>query len=331
MQDARFCSVCGQPQDEMNQQPGPAQWQPPQDGVNQQPDPAQWQPPQDSVNQQPGPAQWQPPQDGAYQQPAPTPWSQPYDGVNQQPGPAQWQYQQGGMNQQPNPYAQPVYQPVIPRICSITEIYSRVFSMLKQKPILMWGISLMYTLLSFIAFFVCLLPIIYIPVLAVLEFGMISVFLAGYRGQHFESAMLFTGFKDFKRIAGGMLWMTLWIFIWALIPIAGIVMAIIKSYAYRFVPYLLLTDPGISATDALKRSMEMTKGYKGKMFGADIIVGIIIGVAVGILMLLGLIPAVGFIFIFLAVIVDILCVIFIPLFMGLVSAAYFDEIERIKQ
>jgi len=216
------------------------------------------------------------------------------------------------------------------QICSIFEIYGRVSKVLFAKPILLWGISLMFTLISFLAFFFCLLPIIYLPVVAVLEVGMISVFLAGYRGQKIESAMLFKGFDDFKRFAGGMLWMTLWVLIWSLIPFAGFILAIIKAYSYRFVPYLLLTQPDLSASDTLKRSMEMTSGYKGKMFGADILVGVIVGAAMIILGLLGLIPAIGGFFIFLLVILVILCIALLPLFMGLISAAFYDEIEKVR-
>jgi len=204
-------------------------------------------------------------------------------------------------------------------------------AILKRRPILLWGISLMFSLLNFIAIFFCALPIIYVPVVAVLEVGMISIFLAGYRGAHFETAMLFSGFSDFKRIAGGMLWMSLWILIWGLIPFAGIVMVIIKSYSYRFVPYLLLTDKEIKPTDTLKLSMGMTKGYRGKMFGADILVFVIVFAAGLILGLMGRIPAIGGFFYFLLVALMILCVMFLPLFAGLIKAAFFDEIERVRK
>ena len=344
--DVKFCDKCGQPQDVAEQQPGPAQEQAPPPVVNQQPDPAQWQAPPPGVNQQPDPAQWQAPPGNAYQQPDPAQWQAPPGNAYQQPAPAQWQAPPGNAYQQPNPAqwqappyganqpypnAPPPYQPTQPIICSIPEIYRRVMSILQRKPILLWGISLMFSLLTFIAIFFCWLPIIYVPVVAVLEFGMISVFLAGYRGQKFETAMLFTGFNDFKRVAGGMLWMMLWILIWALIPIVGIVFAVIKAYSYRFVPYLLLTDPEIKATDTLKRSIAMTQGYKGKMFLADFLIGIIIGIAMAIILGLAQIPTVGIIFYVIYVIIAIIVGIFLPLIAGLISAAFFDEIERVQQ
>ena len=318
--NARFCDKCGEPQGVGEQQPDPAQAQAPP-VYAQQPDPAQGQAPP-AYAQQPDPAQGQAPPVYA-QQPDPAQWQPPPGYPNQPPPPAQWQ--------PPPAYAQQQYQPAVPAICSIFEAYRRAITILQRKPILLWGISLMFSLLCGIAVFFCWLPIIYIPVVATIEVGMISVFLAGYRGQPVSTAMLFTGFNDFKRIASGMLWMTLWIIIWALIPIVGFVFAIIKTYQYRFVPYLLLTDPSLNAADTLKRSMEMTKGYRGKLFGADIIVGVGVGVAMGILALLGQIPAVGFLFYILLFIFTLLVIMFVPLFLGLVQATLFDEVERVKK
>jgi len=292
--------------------------------------PAQWRspPPRSEMYggtpvQQRGPMQRQPQPPGGNR----------YGGApGQQGGPMQWQTPPAGVNQQGGQYPPPVYQPRLPMICSISEIYRRVLAILVKKPILLWGISLMCMLLTYLAVITSILvPIICIPIVATLSFGMVSVYLAGYRNQPIESAMLFTGFKQFRRVAGGMLWMMLWIFIWALIPLVGIIMAIIKSYSYRFVPYLLLTQPDIGATDTLKKSMEMTNGYKGKMFGADILVGIVVFVVLLVLALLGTIRVIGGFFTFLEVLVGVVCVIFLPLFMGLIGAAFYDEIERVQQ
>lgn len=46
--------------------------------------------------------------------------------------------------------------------------------------------------------------------------------------------------------------------------------AIILSYAYRMVPYLLSDYPQISASQAVKISREMMKGYKFKLFILDL-------------------------------------------------------------
>ena len=78
---------------------------------------------------------------------------------------------------------------------------------------------------------------------------------------------------QFFRILGGMAWMQLWIFLWSLIPIVGIVFGIIRMYEYRFVPYILMTRDDVKPADAIKISKQETMGYKGKMFGADILLG----------------------------------------------------------
>jgi len=214
---------------------------------------------------------------------------------------------------------------------SISEVYRRVLSILVKKPLQLWGISLMFTLLSALAVVYSILPIIFIPITVVLNVGMISIFLAGYRGQHFEVAMLFKGFDDFKRIAGGMLWMSLWVLIWFLIPIAGPFIAIVKVYTYRFVPYILLTQPEVKATDAIKLSKEMTEGYKVKMFLADFLIGVAIFIVMVIFALLTRIPIAGLIFMFIGALVYIVVVAVLPLVMGLISAAFYDEIERVKK
>lgn len=88
-----------------------------------------------------------------------------------------------------------------------------------------------------------------------------------YRGETAESKNLFLGFtNNFTHAWGGMLWQSLFLFLWSLIPFAGPFLVIIKRYAYSMTPYLLLERPDISARDALKKSIQMTEGHKGKLF-----------------------------------------------------------------
>ena len=75
--------------------------------------------------------------------------------------------------------------------------------------------------------------------------------------------MFRTGFRDYWRSVGGMLWMRLFIFLWSLLLV---IPGIIKSYAYFAAPYILAEFPSVRATDALKLSMRMTDGYKGDVF-----------------------------------------------------------------
>jgi len=68
---------------------------------------------------------------------------------------------------------------------------------------------------------------------------------------------------NFFRKLGGMLWMILWITLWSfLLAIPGIV----KTFAYYFTPNILADCPNITARQALKISMKITKGYKGEVF-----------------------------------------------------------------
>ena len=70
---------------------------------------------------------------------------------------------------------------------------------------------------------------------------------------------------------GGLAWMYLWIFLWSLIPVVGIVFGVIRAYEYRFTPYILMTRDDVKPTEAIKVSKAETMGYKGKMFGADML------------------------------------------------------------
>jgi uncharacterized membrane protein len=241
----------------------------------------------------------------------------------------------------------------------IGEVYSRSFQYLFKKPILLWGLSLMYSLLTVLAVTVGFMtPFLWIPVVLVLQLGMASIYLNGLRGNAVNSKQLFDGFnKKFFRNAGGMGWMTLWTVIWTLpiflgiliiavgaatgaisgssatiaitvilgvlIILASLVFAVIKSYAYRFVPYIMLNEPDIHATDALKKSMRLTKGYKGKMFGADIIISAGLTVASIVFYFIGMIPVLGVI---LNIIYYLLVVAVLPLIMGILAAAYYDKV-----
>ncbi len=94
--------------------------------------------------------------------------------------------------------------------------------------------------------------------------GFYSFSLKVYRGQEADIGGMFSdGFSDYWRNVGGVLWMQLWIFIWSLL---FIIPGIIKAFAYFMAPYILADSRNVSATQALKLSMKMTKGYKGKIF-----------------------------------------------------------------
>ena len=59
----------------------------------------------------------------------------------------------------------------------------------------------------------------------------------------------------------------LFLFLWALL---FIVPAIVKSYSYRMVPYILADEPALSGTAAITRSREMMRGHKWSVFVLDL-------------------------------------------------------------
>ena len=195
---------------------------------------------------------------------------------------------------------------------------------LMKKPVQLWGLSLLGVILQSLSNVLCAVPpILGMGVSSTLSAGMENVFLDAYHQKEINSKQIFSGFssgKSFLRIAGGMLWRTLWLFLWALfalIPIVGWVIApimlVIKGISYSFTPYLLLRKKDISPLDALKRSMEMTKGYRGKIFLTYLICYAALLVIGLLLFLIAQIPVIGFIIVgIVGVVISVLC----PLFFG---------------
>lgn len=107
-----------------------------------------------------------------------------------------------------------------------------------------------------LAFSVFLLPPLWV--------GYSSFNVRIYRGEAASiSDMFSTGFSNYWRKVGGILWMQLFIFLWSLLLV---IPGIIKSLAYFMTPYILAESENVTATQALKLSMRMTDGYKGEIF-----------------------------------------------------------------
>ena len=140
----------------------------------------------------------------------------------------------------------------------VSSIYKKTFSVLMKRPFRLWGISLLAEFLCLVAY----AGFIGVPAAAfcaalLLSASMSMIFLNSYRtGLEPKTAYLFASFKKDRilRVLGGMAWMQLWIFLWSLIPIVGIVFGIIRMYEYRFVPYILMTRDDVKPTDAIKIS-----------------------------------------------------------------------------
>ena len=214
----------------------------------------------------------------------------------------------------------------------VSSIYKKTFSVLMKRPFRLWGISLLAEFLCLVAY----AGFIGVPAAAfcaalLLSASMSMIFLNSYRtGLEPKTTYLFASFKKDRilRVLGGMAWMQLWIFLWSLIPIVGIVFGIIRMYEYRFVPYILMTREDVKPTDAIKISKQETTGYKGKMFGADILLGAVYLGAFLVFTLLGEIPYLGVLFRILWVLIAIAYGLLAPLFSGIMQAAFYVEIQN---
>lgn len=215
----------------------------------------------------------------------------------------------------------------------IKTIFTRAFHVLMKKPLKLWGISLLSVVLSGVLTALCgvAIPVLGLAVSVLMSTAMTMIYLSGYRGEDVQVVQLFSCFKDWqtaKRVILGMAWMYLWIFLWSLIPVVGFVFAIIRSYQYRLTPYILVTEPEVSITDAIKESAKRTEGYKLKMWLAEVLTYVAIFVAALILGLLTAIPYVGILFGIVTFVFSIAVAALSPLFLGLVQAAFYEEITN---
>ena len=82
-------------------------------------------------------------------------------------------------------------------------------------------------------------------------------------------AFAFSGnnFGLFGKTLGVYLLMSLYVFLWSLL---FIIPGIVVAYSYRMVFYLLIDNPEIGVSEALRQSKEMMYGYKSKLFYLDL-------------------------------------------------------------
>ncbi len=210
-------------------------------------------------------------------------------------------------------------------------IYGRALKVVLQKPFKLWGLSLLSILLISVLSGLCgvAIPVLGLSVALLISTAMTMIFLRGYRGEDVNAVQLFTCFKDWntiKRVLLGLGWMALWIFLWSLIPIVGPFFALVRVYEYRLTPYILVFEPDVPITEAIKISAQKTKGYKLQMWLADFVYVIIFFVAVLVLALLSAIPFLGLLFALVLVVLYIAFIALAPLFGGLVQAAFYEEI-----
>ena len=78
---------------------------------------------------------------------------------------------------------------------------------------------------------------------------------------------LSSGFDvNYKNVVKVMFFKDLYLFLWALIPIAGVFIAWVKRYEYMMIPYLMAEDPNMDKEDAFAESKAMMDGHKWNAF-----------------------------------------------------------------
>jgi len=133
--------------------------------------------------------------------------------------------------------------------------------------------------------------------LIILMVNVMREYLKIYRREHTHVMALYPDFfTHMGHNLSGMMWMVLWGFIWALISIPVIILAIylvrsggasmktlaiilvgpvhlitlipaiIKSISYSMTPFILSDYPGVHTREALKLSMRMMGGHKKELF-----------------------------------------------------------------
>lgn len=216
-------------------------------------------------------------------------------------------------------------------------ILKRAFDVLRKKPFVLWGIAVVYSIILIPTVSVAFgaVPGIAFCFVQLLSVGMAMVFYQGYHGENVKLVHLFDAFKDWdtiRRVLCGTLWASLWILLWSLIPIVGFILSVIRMYEYRLVPYILVYEPEVKPTEAIKASKERTYGYKGTMFWADVLTVVIPSCIFGFLvMLAGLtsrIAVLGALLMLIFILYTIAYILFLPLYAGLVQAAFYDEISH---
>ena len=214
----------------------------------------------------------------------------------------------------------------------ISTLYQKTFSVLMKRPLRLWGITLLSSVLLVVVHIGFIgIPAVGFCALLLLEASMSMIYLNSYRtGLEPKTAYLFAAFRKDRiwRVLGGMAWMQLWIFLWSLIPIVGIVFGVIRAYEYAFVPYILMTRDDVRPTEAIKVSKAETMGYKGKLFGADLLLEGVYFVVILLLSLLSKIPYVGIVFTILRIVLTVVFGVLAPLFLGILHAAFYVEIQN---
>ena len=105
-------------------------------------------------------------------------------------------------------------------------------------------------------------------VLNPLQVGGKRFFVANHYQEETELSELAFGFKaNYGNVVKTMFFRDLYTFLWSLL---FVIPGIVKSYAYRMVPYLLTEHPDMEANEAITLSQQMMMGQKWNAFVLDL-------------------------------------------------------------
>ena len=149
------------------------------------------------------------------------------------------------------------------------ELKSKAKQQIKGKIGILFVITLVISVVSaVVTFLLGLIPyvgsiaaaIIVTPAFAL---SIVRVYLMVVGGKTPEVKDAFCGFDDFWSAFKVTFLVSLYTFLWSLL---FVIPGIIKSFAYSMSLYILAENPGKSARECIKESVDMTNGHKGELF-----------------------------------------------------------------
>lgn len=99
-----------------------------------------------------------------------------------------------------------------------------------------------------------------------LTMGYIEAIVKNRNGQEISPGTLFSRFDDFGGHISVYLLQLLYLMLWALIPIAGFFIVLVKTYSYSMTMYIHRDNPKLSADDCITESRKMMNGHKMNLF-----------------------------------------------------------------
>ena len=213
---------------------------------------------------------------------------------------------------------------------SMSEIFGSSMTIFKSR---FWFFTWLILFVGLLCIIGTALSLCFLLLAVVVEYCLYSaqdkMLLESCRGKKVKLVECFDGMKDVKtakRVFCACGWADLWVFIWALIPVVGWIIAIKRSYAYAFVPYLVYEREDLSPTQIKEESAKLTNGYKGRMFWMDFLMYLFIFIGALILSLLCLIPYAKYVFMVLLALYEIAVGLFVPPYHKILRAKTYQTI-----